>query len=444
MGAAYQHILFYLIAAVPPLVYLFLVVHFAVNIPYGDDYDDILVFLNLPAAERFSVKAFFAQHNEHRVFVTRLISQTVYSLRDMVDFRLILLLNNLSLVGIAVLLGWVARSCTIALPYFAPTMLVAFLTQMYGPMMRPSAQHHLVLFFAFLALVLWNQKTALSSVLSMVAAFLATYSSGQGMFVYFPLFIWSTLAVMNSSSQETQSCLPRPYLFGRLLLVFVCSTGFIAAYFSSYKGESTSNQILAILANPWPTFQFFLVTSGGYLNVASLALIAGTGAVAFFLFLTSKQYFTTRPVLYFFLVYLFLVAFAGAITRLRFGIEMALSSRYRNISILILICSYFSFLDLYAHKLESSRRRLVTSVAAFFFFLNVFFVNKAVLELSAHRIELVEGLRTWRATGTGLSYQPSQLRASTILQESIRLGVYRVPEYIEAEGREGEKIRAGE
>ena len=69
-------------------------------------------------------------------------------------------------------------------------------------------------------------------------------------------------------------------------------------------------------------------------------------------------------------------------------------------------------------------------------FLNVFFVNKAVLELSQHRTELVEGLRAWQATGAGLSYPPSQQRASAVLQESIQKGVYRIPEYIQAERAE--------
>ena len=442
--SSYQQALLYTIIATPILVYLFLVIHFAVNIPYGDDYDDILPFLSLPASERFSINAFFAQQNEHRVFVTRLISEIVYNIRGMVDFRLILFLNNLSLVGIAVLLGYIARSCAIGLPYFAPTMLVVFLTQMYGPMMRPSAQHHLVLFFAFLALVLWNHKTLLSSLLSMGAAFLATYSSGQGMFIYCPLLIWSALVLIPWTSQDKESHLPRPNLFGRLVLVLACGAGFITAYFSGYTSPSdpTSNQILTLLTVPWRALQFFLVTLGGYMNVTSLAFIAGAGAVAFFLFLTSKQYFNTRPVVYFFLLYLFLVALAGAITRLDFGIEAALASRYRNISILVLVCSYFAFLDLYTNRLENIRREIVTGVAAFFFFLNVFFVNKAVLELSQHRTELIEGLHAWRTTGAGLSYPPSQERASTVLQEAIRRGVYRIPEGIEAGREEKEEVRS--
>lgn len=423
LSAPSQKAVFYTIAAVPALVYLFLVVQFATNIPFEDDYDDILAFLNLPPSERFSLSAFFAQHNEHRVFVTRVFAQVVSAICGTVDLRFILLLNNLALVGIALLLSQVARAGQIALPYFAPTMLFVFLTQMYGPMMRPSAQHHLVLFFAFLSLVLWNRRGLPSALLSMGAAFLATYSSGQGMFVYFPLLIWSTLAMTSAAPQDTP---PQRDLSGRLLLVLICSTGFIGAYFHGYTSHA-SGALVAALAEPWHVLHFFVVVLGGYLHNLSYAPIAGWGAIAFFLFLTSQRYFRTRPVLYFFLLYLFLVAGAGAVTRHHWGIEYALLSKFRNLSILVLVCSYLAFLDLSTQKLESMRRGLVPTVAAVFFFFNVFFVHKAVLELSWHRLDLIEGMRCWRATGMGLSY-PNQERATAVLQEAIRLGVYRIPE----------------
>jgi hypothetical protein len=58
------------------IIYGCTVLRFAFNQPVGDDYDAILAFLNQYAAaqpaEQFHL--FVRQHNEHRIFFTRLVT----------------------------------------------------------------------------------------------------------------------------------------------------------------------------------------------------------------------------------------------------------------------------------------------------------------------------------------------------------------------------------
>ena len=93
---------YFLLALIPVISYVFLVVHFSVNIPILDDYDTVLAYLNTPGSLRY--QTLFEQHNEHRVVWTRLVAEVFYDLFGQVDFRNLIYVGNLAFLLIFALL----------------------------------------------------------------------------------------------------------------------------------------------------------------------------------------------------------------------------------------------------------------------------------------------------------------------------------------------------
>lgn len=58
---------FYILLVVAPIAfYISIVIYFSENIPYWDDYDTVLAYLNQADSARY--QGLFNQHNEHRIF----------------------------------------------------------------------------------------------------------------------------------------------------------------------------------------------------------------------------------------------------------------------------------------------------------------------------------------------------------------------------------------
>ncbi len=99
---------------IPALIYFVLVTQYAVNVPMKDDYDAILNFLNSYShTPSFFHKLglLFAQHNEHRIFSTRLITVLYYSIFGNVNFRNLILIGNLQLMVIFLISVYFIRRC---------------------------------------------------------------------------------------------------------------------------------------------------------------------------------------------------------------------------------------------------------------------------------------------------------------------------------------------
>ena len=80
------------------LLYLYSVWRFAVDSPFWDDYDAILVFLNILISESQSssevVKLFLSLHNEHRIFFPRLIAFINYFIDGEINFISLIWVGN--------------------------------------------------------------------------------------------------------------------------------------------------------------------------------------------------------------------------------------------------------------------------------------------------------------------------------------------------------------
>lgn len=101
----YIQILLLVLATIPLYIYSKTLYSHAVNIPFYDDYDAILGFLNKWKHLTFENKIYslLDQHNEHRILSSRIIYASYYSLFGNINFNHLLLIGNLQLGFIAIL-----------------------------------------------------------------------------------------------------------------------------------------------------------------------------------------------------------------------------------------------------------------------------------------------------------------------------------------------------
>ena len=81
----------------PAIAFYVLLLGTVVNVPYLDDYDTILRFLE---GER-SVSELLAPHVEHRLAGVRIVSGAILALTGEIDFRLLALVGNLGVLATA-------------------------------------------------------------------------------------------------------------------------------------------------------------------------------------------------------------------------------------------------------------------------------------------------------------------------------------------------------
>ncbi|MEO7767535.1 MAG: hypothetical protein ABIS01_08920, partial [Ferruginibacter sp.] len=96
---------------IPAIFYFNKVNEYALNLPYGDDYDAVLAFLNKFVSVGFTEKLalMFSQHNEHRILLSRIIFVLYYEVFGTINFRSLIFIANFELVGIFIILVYFIR-----------------------------------------------------------------------------------------------------------------------------------------------------------------------------------------------------------------------------------------------------------------------------------------------------------------------------------------------
>ena len=102
----------YTLIGIPIILYLGYIIKYAVNVPRQDDYDAILGFLiqykQTPGDDKLAL--LFGQHNEHRIFSSRLVYALYYQLTGSINFRHLIFIDAVWLVGLfLVMAGFIRR-----------------------------------------------------------------------------------------------------------------------------------------------------------------------------------------------------------------------------------------------------------------------------------------------------------------------------------------------
>lgn len=355
----------------PIAVWLFIIIRYAENIPWFDDFDPFPDFLRkwiLAEGGFEKLKLIFQPNNEHRMIWGKLVALVYYKLTGTLDFRFLQVFAAFFTLGTLFLFWKVFRQTGLPVLFFAPIPFFLFHLQYYSTYLWAicGLQHQPVVFF-----------TALTSYLlakgrfwpALIAAVGANFAMGNGILVWAAGF--AILVYLNR---------PR-WMFIWVILGAV--NVYLYFYGMSPQGNETSFAFLR--QHPQLSFIGFFTFLGGLFdlspdrnidtrNIATFigGFLAGTYAIGWVIRFALLKSRTLRPspgkmhaegFLVGILVFILANAFVIALLRPRFGMGVMLVSNYKIYPGLFFAAVYFSVLLLKRPSTAVSVTGLVVAAA---------------------------------------------------------------------------------
>ncbi|MBN2417647.1 hypothetical protein JXO52_17570 [bacterium] len=409
-------------------VFYYLVYRFAVNIPAWDDFDSILAYLN--AAPGDKLQHLFSFHNEHRIVLTRLAADLSVSLMGSVDFRFLIAVGNSALVAVVLMWAGLLQSRRLSGSFMPALVLLIMLPSSWTNMIwaTGAVQNYFVLLFVLLSFILFNRRTAISAGSALFFLILATISSAPGWFGFLILIVW---IVFSPPFREAAG--GSRWFFWAVLTVFSVTT---ALYFTGYHKPESHPEIIYALQHPVVAVKYFLSFMGGWLPFKPWLYIVSILEGAFWFYLLFRRYDRRNPVVFYFMLFVVMNAAAAVLTRSGFGVAQAIEPRYRIVPVMGLICTVFAFIEILPDTIRRGRF-FGAALHGAAVLLYCIILGGVIPRLQNHRQALVDKMEGWQTTGHGLYYPEAKAaNAERIITEAVGNGVYMVPDYITAGGKE--------
>lgn len=179
-------ILVSVLCCLPILLYFIVINKYAINIPYHDDYLAILDFLtNYKVATGLEkLGLLFQQHNEHRIFSSRVIYVIYLELFKTINFRDIILIGNIQLViSYLILFHFTKKAMPIGwgLPVIIFSLCVFDLTSCNNTVWAMAAvQNFGIVMLFLLSLFFYDSEKKYAIFFAILFQIIAIYSSGNG------------------------------------------------------------------------------------------------------------------------------------------------------------------------------------------------------------------------------------------------------------------------
>jgi hypothetical protein len=321
------------------LAYWWSAIHFSLNLPKGDDYFDVLHFLNEYRSagnwwEKF--RLILSQTNDHRTAFGHLVYLGTCALFGEIDFRLLIFVGSLGCMGITALFAWQFRE-TPALPLTAFIAAYMLNFQYWGSMFSPMASiaNFWVLLLGFLSISLLFHTAKWAFAAACLAGVLASFSQGNGLLIW--PFGFLCLLHRNrfrpGSAQQVLWC----------LLAIAVVAAFFWGFSPHDEGGATGLTGLDRGRAAWRVAVWFLSFLGAALVFDSqsipLAVLCGVSVLALsawsFLFFLPR-----KPAMAYAILFLVAGALVAAVGRSMFDFSSALSPRYKIYSICLSVLGF--------------------------------------------------------------------------------------------------------
>ncbi len=406
------------LAFLPGYVFYCFLFLFTVNIPYWDDYDSILNFSNDFQKSNIGekIKLIFSQHNEHRIVFSRIVILISYYLTGKINFKLLTLIGNMSLIGLAVLFLKSVVFLHKKFLYFIPIIFLLFQPQYWGDIYfaTPSLANFYALFFAFAALYLLFKQTQRCFLYSLLLALLATFTNANGMLVF--------LAALPALFYQKKY---------KEIIIWICvGTVCILVYSHGYIKPAYHPDIFnSVFVHPCYTIIYFFTFLGLCFSDISINFgkaiyflppIIGVIFSLYFIYLIKIKFYKRNLVIFSFLLFLFLTSFVTALCRSGF---YSFASRYKIISILMFALFYLSLIVISTGNI---RRNIYLISLSFAILFNVISYSVNFRNIILQKKYLIEGVALWKDGKSGLSY-PDANRANFIISTAIANKQYSLP-----------------
>ncbi len=423
-----------------PFVHFFLIARYAINIPSWDDFDAILLYMNRPLQERFTLTSLFHLHNEHRILLTRLTAELCSSLSGSVQLKWITISGTGYLAALyAALLMHLRKSVSpVQLPLMGAMLFAPFawINMMWS---TTAVQFNAALFFSFTACILFfSSRASYVRILFCISAFLASFSTGSGIFTV-PAILGTFMLLWGDAVWLRNGVDGRHRVMDLILLVLL-GLFLATAYFYNYAHPEHHPDVQESLFQPVRIIHYILLFLGSIFLNGQAALALGALLLFLFGFITIQHGYRKVPGLYAFLIYLLLTAAATAVGRSGFGVAQALEVRYRINSVLFLTVTLAVLLRLYPAFF--SRKSILSAVFSVLLIVFTLATWSASGAMQQWRKKLISVTAKYMAFGHGLHYpQESSAYAADIFDSCVENGVYCPPSILH---QYAAKFKAGE
>lgn len=358
-----------------------------INLPVGDDLYVMNLFNQLHEATnlRDKITAFFYQHNEHRIVITRLLAWVQFQISGHIDLRWWLVFGNISLLGMVYIFyinlvdfprWWILPIAFVVIAPISNTLL---------PMQNSN------LFSAFFGLCTLHFSVKNTSIRSFVATLIfscLSIFSNSGGFALFPIL--SCVYFL----QKRYSILGL-WLGWSLLL--------IGSYYWHYEPiyrHPTSRLFFSQLPKAFSFFFAFLGSIGFNAKVAQLGGIVFLGGIGLAFY---RKFY--RPCPFFFLCMLYSILMAAMTTfkRYEYGITTATSERYSIYSV-ILTASLFIFTLYAAQSFQQVKSLLFPLIFALSIGIHLKFMTFHLRNPAGRKVDLTTRMENYQLTHLGYNY----------------------------------------
>ena len=405
---------------IPIAIYYYTVYHFAINIPFWDEYYAALDWVGIYITKEFPENLLhtFKQANEHRIFTYYVTVLTEYILLGKVNFRYLMIFGNMAMLGLLYVLLKLRNERSNNLFAFLPVVLLLFAPQQeitnWGIMTYNGILEY---FLVFASLLFLNKEGKLNLSIAVFFAAVATFSFGNGMFVFIAGFIILYLKKPN----------PKVKISIWAAFMLIC----VYLYFIDYLTIDSGFSKLEILHQPLQGLLFFLTIFGSLFTpwargIIELHYLYGFILLSCFvcLILFKWKYLIKNPLFLSLFTFLFLSAFAATLSRVGVGVGAATAPRYVILPALFSALMYITYLN----SINGTRKGVFFMIIALSVLLYVTRLNESLIRFDNHKNKLTEGLFSYYTNrdSTTLQYQyPNQ--AATILDNAIKGGYFTPP-----------------
>jgi hypothetical protein len=353
-------ILIWVMACVPPVVFVYFFLTYSVNAPWSDDFDAILGFLNgfFPDNRLDAVFSLTRLHNEHRIVLTRFLAWGNAMLLGHVSFTALTVIANSSLFFLAGMLVYSGRQ--VGLQNFwlipIPCLILAcqdnsnMLIAMYG------LQNLVVHAFAAAAFLTWNHQRILSALFGI----LAVCTSSCGLLV-FPIMTAFEIYAVLALDQGKFTAGTRQRLLRQASFPFALSVIIWGLYFWGYQSPPHHPSLLTGLMIPHRFLQYIVLLIGSPLVRFGhpMTHVIGLGFLCLLGFVLWKTDWRRHAAIVCLILFELGTMFIIASARCGFGSGHPYNTRYRIISLTLWACTYLLASVWLLPHLKSSRIRTV-------------------------------------------------------------------------------------
>lgn len=396
-----------------------------------DDYDVFLAYLQSGSSFMDRFGFIFSQHNEHRLAFPRIVAELILHVNGTLDFKYLIYIGNVALFLIFFIVIWVFSTASLdkrlilPIPYFLFSAIAwENITWATGAL-----QNDWVLLYSFAAIIIFTLHGCGFTLIALVLATLASYTSGVGLFVFPVLLLAFLLAAVERIKFPIESkppglFLPRDQIWIKLLILFLISGLVFTVYFRNYTRPASQLQVRLTPLSIENALAYFFTFLGSYMRVPHTSYTLGLAGFAAFIYVTWRKYYFQNRNVYLIQVFLLSLAVGATIARSGWGIGQALTSRYTVISTLYLIFTYISLMQITRGSATWSWKThfLLILLAMVYFSVSM----SDLSNLAAKREMLELGLVQWETRRQGLGY-PDQDHATRIMTSAIRQGIYQLP-----------------